>query len=354
MTSENKNKKEKTFSIADILMVCGFVALLFSTYMGSMLLTGNFTEAVITTVAVMGISILFLWLIITAKKAHNHRQAWLITEFTLVVAFVFLFIGILTNRSRHYIYMTSQKETLHNDALHDKGVIMSLFDKFERTEKNSIDEINLSFKAIPSYTKLYSNDDKTKDRISTWKGSGKVKPLVLGEGYSQAQINAWADYYQKKVLNPNILEDASKLKDEYMEQIDSIISSIESGSDYGKYYSMSKQLQLIYSDAADQLTELSKNETKYRINANGGELTSQSVSTSYHADDSELRLSSHFNGVPQYTKGGWWFSIALLLLISISYLAARRSRRVTVLSSGFLGLFRKRKSVTNDGGINIC
>lgn len=353
ISAKKKNKREKTISIADIMMVVGFLALAFTTFMGSMLLTGQVSTAIIITLIVIGISVLAIWGLFMAKKQYNNRSLWMVAEFLILAVFVVGFMLLLTVHSRHFFYIHSQNDNLYQDAVSDKATILGLFDEFEERESHDISSIEGNLRHLPVGVDLYAGDDATKKRLSRWKGSDKVKPVKPGNSYTNDQLNKWAGYYADRVLRPNLLQEGGRVRAVYENKLDSMISSIQAGGfNYAGYYRMSKQFADIYNQAADKLTALSHDESKYEVKSTyRGEITTKLMPREYKADSDRLMLRRHFSGESKYTAAGWWWSAAILIFVLMAYFCAPRSRRVTAMSGG---LFRRKKNITNDGGIDIC
>lgn len=346
ISKPDKKPKEKTFSVADILMVTGFVILAYTTYMGTRLLTGDFTGSVVTAIIVVAVCMLLLWIICKAKKAHNHRNAWMIFEIIMVVVFAGLFLALTVN-ARHYVYIMSVGDSLQNDAEHDRDAIFALFDQYESQEKEDMGSIYNNIKALPTYTNLYA-DQETADRLKEWEGEHTIEP---GKSYSQDELNSAAQAYYD-VLEKHVLLGGSykNLKSEYTAQLDALMSSIKNGSDYGQYHNMAHNLGKKYEDLAESLTSLSARKQKYLLSQNGGRLTSKQLGRTYTATE-PMQLKKHFDGSAKSTAAGWWYTLGALIFIMCGYFATRRSRRITVMSDGLL---RKKKSFTHDGGIDIC
>ena len=311
--------------MGDLLTVVGFVILMFATYLGSKLLSGNFTEAIVTTAIVTAVCVLFVWLLCTAKKAYNHRQAWMWTEYTLLVVFVVVFF-----------VATGWKET-----------ILGIFAAYEAQEKADMGEIYNSIKSLPTYETLGA-DEETKERLLAWKGENSLK---WDRSYSQDELNQAAQAYDEVLQYALIGPQYRALRSAYTEKVDSVVNSI-SDAKYDDYHAASRRLALYYDGAAEELTRLSASRAKYELNMEYGLLTSHQMPREYTADTDELKLQSHFDGTPHATTAGWCYTAGVLLLVLCPYFATRRSRRVTALSGGIFG--RKKRTFTNDGGIDIC
>lgn len=344
-----KKPREKTFSVADILMVLGFLALGYSTFMGTKLLTGDFTDAVIAAAATLGGSMLFLWIICMAKKAHNHRQAWLVLELAMIVVFVCIFF-VFTDRARHYHYITTVKDNLHKEAVDDRDEILSLFGQYEKQEKDDMGTIYNSMKALPTDRQLYANEETAK-LLNEWEGENTIKP---GGYYSNNELKSAAQSYYD-VLDKHVLfgENYNKIKNEYTKRLNEITNSIGNSNDYGQYHAYAMSLSKVYETLAAELTALSAKDQKYELEYNygSGRLQALPLHKVYTAKTDNLKFIRHFDGTSRSKAAGWWYTAAILLLIMCSYFATKRSRRVTVLSNG---LFNRKKSFTQDGGIDIC
>lgn len=342
----DKKKKEGSYTVGDLLTVVGFVILMFATYLGCKLLSGNFTEAIVTTAIVTAVCVLFVWLLCTAKKAYNHRQAWMWTEYTLLVVFVVVFF-VATGWARHFQYITTVKDQLHTDAIEDRETILGIFATYEAQEKADMGEIYNSIKSLPTYETLGA-DEETKERLLAWKGENSLK---WDRSYSQDELNHAAQAYDEVLQYALMGPQYRALRSAYTEKVDSVVNSI-SDAKYDDYHAASKRLALYYDGAAEELTRLSASRAKYELNMEYGLLTSHQMPREYTADTDELKLQSHFDGTPHATTAGWCYTAGVLLLVLCPYFATRRSRRVTALSGGFFG--RKKRTFTNDGGIDIC
>ena len=223
--NKNATKKEKTVSVADILMVIGFVVLAFTTYLGSKLLTGDIGRAIITTIVVLGIAGLLLWVLCTAKKAQNHRQAWMIVEGVSLIVFVGVFF-LATGEARHFLYVSENKAQLKQKAEADREKVMALFDNYRKSESQDISAIYNAIKALPADQALYFDND-TRKRLEEWAGDKSIKS---GRSYSRAYINSAALDYQK-VMNAILVgKSFDELKNKYKEHLDKIVKSLGDGS----------------------------------------------------------------------------------------------------------------------------
>lgn len=344
---KTKMEKEKTYTVADLLVVLGFLVLIYSIYIGTKLLSGDFMEAVITAGVVAGTCVLFLWLLCMAKKAYNHRQAWRVLEWVILILFAAFFF-ISTKNARHFQYIISIKEELHTNAISDKNKIIALFDAYEESEKRDIGRIYNSIKALPAYETIYA-DANTKKRLAAWKGDKTIK---IGKYYTQDELNDAAQAYSKVLMDGVLLGPRYQaLREAYVVKLDTIVNSIRKGIGYGEFYSMSKKLMTYYTDVAAELTGFSAREQKYELTVHNGILTSKAMPNTYKADSESLQLRTHFNGTSQSTNVGWIYTAIAFCLILCPYFATHRSCRVTVLNGS---IFSRKKSFTNDGGIDIC
>lgn len=340
--------KEKTFTVADILMVLGFVALAITTYLGTKLLTGDLMESIITSAVVVGANALLLWIICTAKKAHNHRQGWMLVEVLALVTFIILFFFLFTERARHFEYMTNMRDRLYTAATHDKGEILGLFAQYEEQEKRDMGTIYNSMKRLPANRTLYM-DAETQERVKTWEGKNALKHK---QEYTSYQLNkAAADY--NGVLENNVLfgPQYRNLRAAYTLKLDSVVNSIERGTDYGDYHTMAMNMENHYTNLAKDLTALSgRGDLKFEMYSDGNSVHSRLLSRTYEANPENLQLHKYFDGEARATAAGWWYTAAVFCLILCAYFATKRSRRVTVMT----GFFKNKGSFTNDGGIDIC
>ncbi|MDE6010053.1 MAG: hypothetical protein K2F87_01205 [Muribaculaceae bacterium] len=347
--AKRADTKEKTFTVADILMVLGFVALAITTYMGTKLLTGDLMESIITSAEVVGASALLLWIICTAKKAHNHRQGWMLVEVLTLLTFIILFFSLFTERARHFEYMTNMRDSLYIAATHDKEEILGLFTRYEQQEKTDMGTIYNSMKSLPVNRSLYM-DAETRERVKTWEGKNALKHNQV---YTSYQLNKAAGDYIG-VLENNVLfgPQYRNLKATYTDKLDSVVKSFERGTDYGKYREMATLMkETYYPKVAKELSALSgKGDLKFEMYSDAYGVHSRLLSRTYEANPDNLQLNSYFDGKARATAAGWWYTAAVFCLILCAYFATKRSRRVTVMT----GFFKNKRSFTNDGGIDIC
>jgi len=347
MSNKKKTQsKGKSFSVADILMVIGFMTLAFTTFLGSKLLYGDLIRAAFTMLLIVLLTALFLWLLCTAKKAQNHRRNWMIVEAVSLVIFVVFFLTV-TGESRHFMYVFENKTELSKKAQEDCDKMINLFEKYEQQEKAHISKIKESINSIPPHVTVYA-DSETKSRLKQWKGKHTIKS---GRSYWPESIKAAANDYEKVLKGLLLGDDYATFREEYKRKINKIVSSVDKGADYDEYYEDARLFCEYYEDIAKELTRLSNLPQKYNLTNRNGTLRSEMLSHKYEANEQDLGLPEYFNGVKQSTAIGWILTCGMLFFILCAYFATSRSRRVTVLSGGFL---KGRKNLTNDGGIDLC
>lgn len=348
MASNKKTSGGKSVTIADILTVIGFLGILFTTFMGSMMLTGVLSDALISCAALLCGGILFLWLLAVAKKASNNRQAWFITEMALLVAFVALF-AVFTSQSRHFLYMYSQQETLKRHAMADRTKMLQLIEDFKDNESKVIKDIYRNYTANISESVKYNPGNSRE--IGKWKRADvAVAPDTIGGMYEFRDVTAFAKSREKYLKEQLLIEGADSIKRYAEEQLESIVAKLESQDGFENYHKLARDYVNLYTHIGDELTELSKSQLKFKVRVVGNTLIEESVGgEDYTTNPDNLLLPAYFNGKARSTNAGWYFTAAMLLLIITSYLAVKRSRRVTAMSGG---IFSGRKSQSKTGGIN--
>lgn len=346
---KTKEKSNKSVSIADILMVLGFLALGASTFLGAQLLKDDFTMSAIICAAVLVGTALLLWVLCIAKQQKNYRSTWFVVEMLVLVVFIGGFV-YATGYGRHFQYITSIKNELVDAAQNDANTIKGLFAEYESREKSDIADIQNSVNHIPNNVKIEAKDYATQEKLDNWVGNSD-EVLKSRQSYSTYALNRIASSFAT-LLEDDILLGTKyhslKLKSEA--RLDSLVYTMKNGANYYDYYSIAKTFKKDNKDVAENLTGLSNHPMKFEINASRVNdrtyISAYEKGNTYESDDKTMQLIKYFDGKMKATITGWALTALLLFLVLCAYFAAPRSRRVTALSRG--------KFSSADGGIDIC
>jgi hypothetical protein len=341
----SNKKKEKSISVADILMTIGFVLLTYSTFLGVQLLQGDYTTSFLITGGIIIGTALLLWVIYTAKGKNNYRQAWLKTEIVGIVLFTGLFIWG-TGYGRHYLYIVSIKEDLYKVAQKDIAKIDKLFQDYEKTEENDINDIRGNIKGLPRNIKyqVEKNDTTTTNALGKWAGDDKI---TVGGVYNQSQLDSIAKKFESLLKDILLGDKYNDYKNSKKESLQKILQDIKSGRGHSSYYQSANYINDKYPEIAKQLTEYSSHEMKFTIKSvNNTAIVKVYRKPETYQANSKMEFIKMFDGKKKSTPTGWLLTFIIWLLILCEYFAAPRSRRVTALTGN--GKFEQ-----NDDGIEI-
>lgn len=135
------NKKQSSsISVANLVAIVGIVLLLVFTFLGTAYKNGGeFGWSFISTLGVIGFTVILLWFLIKAKGAENNLDKWKKVEIAALVIYVgFAITTSVFGGIMHFFVVNGNKDDLKNYAKTDLAKIDSLFTEYKSFESSAI------------------------------------------------------------------------------------------------------------------------------------------------------------------------------------------------------------------------
>lgn len=337
-------KKSGRVTLANILAVIGLALLFVFSFLGLYFRSGGELGWNIVVAAIItGVTAFLLWLLVTAKGAHNYLKQWKVIEIGTLIVFILFAIPVaLWGGIMHFFVVNNNKEFVKECAKDDLNAIDDLFTQYKEFESQAIARTGTGLKNATgsgqrcdvSLNTFMKNNHISHNRESAKNYETIQRNRLIGAGFEKM----YEQFLQEKSQIENTVNSWSIMQIPYKaKQIAQLATSIEETL---TKLSKSAKLPVITYSNSSRCYVLGENQShSFKLYDTYGEFMNPDMEDSAK---SKLKFQSALQEAEGFSLTGILVFVMIEALILFNYIVAYRTNKTG-----------PSKIMDDDGGITL-